>query len=1214
MASSLKSAKARSTWASRLVLTTLFISNLHCPSCVRSIENAFLELVPKPLSISVSILSHRIDVRHDIDLTTATLINTLELTGFEVHSTFQTTAENTEQIEVKKSDDPIWKESLHKAVSRWENAPKPELNVATEKMEKHLEQCEQCRVEVGSKDQSDVPSKTTTKITSDHSDMGIEKIPQFPFGKEFIVVEQVPQTELFKASLTITGMTCSSCVASITMILDAYPWIDSVNVNLLTNSASVSFQGKDHINTIIESIENAGFDAAVEHLEELNPSKAHPPQLGHDRWLATYAIGGMTCAACVGNITQALQQHGWIESVDVNLISNSASIVFQGKDHLSTIKETIEDVGYDATLDNIINAAVEVKDDVARSVSIRVDGMFCSHCPNRILQALKETYGPRLDIETIEASRTTNFKMSYLPQAPDFTIRHILASIAALNPDFDPYVYHPQSLEDRAREMHLRERRRILLRLALSVTVAIPTFLIGVVFMALFPMGNFSRHYLMQPMWAGSVSRGQWALFILATPIYFFAADVFHRRALKEVYSMWRPGSRTPVLRRFIRFGSMNMLMSLGTSIAYFASVAELSLGASGAVIIHDGDFYFDAVVFLTMFLLTGRFLEAYSKAKTGDAVASLGKLRPEHATLVDPSAGGDQKIAVDLLDVGDIVRIPQGTSPPFDGVVVEGDTNFDESSLTGESRLISKTVGDEVFSGTVNRLGPISIKLTRTSGKSMLDQIINAVREGQTKRAPVERVADIITGSFVPIVVLIAVTTWIVWLTLGTTGALPKDYRGDDKINWALWSVRFAISVFVIACPCGIGLAAPTALFVGGGLAAHHGILVKGGGEAFQEASGLDCIVFDKTGTLTQGGDPAVLDFEKLSEVDEKTLLGMTKKMEESSSHPIAGAIASYCSARSPVSMEPTFIDEIPGKGLKGEFRTESGVTEVIIGNETLMADFHVAVDQPTGELLDIWKRQGKSVALLAIAPPVASDADVTEASSTTWMLAAAFSISDAIREEARPTVAALQSRGIAVWMLSGDNHITATAVGAEIGIDASNIIAGVLPDQKAEKIQFLQKSLPKRRGRKGRAIVAMVGDGINDSPALAMADVGIAIGSGSDVALSSASFVLISSNLTSLLVLIDLSRKVFRRVWFNFGWALVYNVVAMPIAAGVLYPVKTPGGGRIKLAPAWAALAMALSSVSVVCSSLLLRSKVPGVGFRVSKEVQTVQVVGGR
>ncbi len=668
----------------------------------------------------------------------------------------------------------------------------------------------------------------------------------------------------------------------------------------------------------------------------------------------------------------------------------------------------------------------------------------------------------------------------------------------------------------------------------------------------------------------------------------------------------------------------MNMLISFGTSIAYFASIAEMGVAASQSSLTNIGNAapsYFDSVVFLTMFLLIGRLIEAYSKAKAGDAIGALGKLRANEALLVIQDINSEgvvseqaaiRKINVDILEVGDIVRVLHGDSPPCDGTVIDGQSKFDESSLTGESRPVTKGAGDEVFSGTINKGSPVSIRATGVSGTSLLDQIMEAVREGQTRRAPVERVADILTGYFVPVVTLIVIVTWITWLTLGLSGRLPADYRDTEVGGWPFWSLQFAIATFVVACPCGIGLAAPTALFVGGGLAAKYGILVKGGGEAFQEASNLDVVVFDKTGTLTEGGEPKITGYRLIipgqdDGLDEGTLLGIVKSLESDSTHPIAKAVVSFCESKNTSTVKAKSTEEIPGKGMKGVFSSTSNPSTIIhalAGNEALVTDYGISLTAEQSTILDSWKSQGNSIALVATA------LTLIDTGSPIYTISALFATSDPLRPESQAIVSALQSRGISVWMLSGDNPLTANAVAAQVGIEQSNVIAGVLPTQKADKISYLQKSLTKTKRRflgfgkrveltDQRAAVAMVGDGINDSPALTLADVGIAIGSGSDVAISSADFVLVSSQLDSVLTLIDLSRAVFRRITFNFAWALVYNLVALPVAAGCLYPIKS-NGSHIRLDPVWAALAMALSSVSVVCSSLLLRSPLPGIGFR--------------
>jgi P-type Cu+ transporter len=532
--------------------------------------------------------------------------------------------------------------------------------------------------------------------------------------------------------------------------------------------------------------------------------------------------------------------------------------------------------------------------------------------------------------------------------------------------------------------------------------------------------------------------------------------------------------------------------------------------------------------------------------------------------------------------------------------MVVLGDSTFDESSLTGESHPITKNAGDQVFAGTVNTGKPISVRVTKISGASMLDQIVKVVREGQTKRAPVERVADILTGYFVPVITLIAISTFVTWFGLGQGGVLPEDWRDIDTGGWAFWALQFAIAVFVGACPCGIALAAPTALFVGSGLAAQHGILVKGGGEAFQEASALDVVVFDKTGTLTEGGNPSVTNHEIMTSGEEETkvIWAIAQALEESSSHPIAKAITALCAAQDRVTIVNSTIEELPGRGLKGTFAihtsTKDARYEAAIGSEAFISSLGTPMDTYWSNNASTWKATGKSIALLALRPLFLLDGK-----EAAFKLAAQFATTDPLRSEASSVLSALRRQGLSIWMISGDNATTATAVGYQLSIPATNIIAGVLPSEKADKIRWLQSSAPRRKGKTGRAIVAMVGDGINDAPALTAADAGIAIGSGSDVAISSAKFVLVSSNLHSLLTLITLSRTVFQRVKFNFAWALVYNLVLLPIAAGVIYPAH----GHPRLNPVWASLAMAMSSLSVICSSLVMRTDIPVVGYRATR-----------
>ena len=765
--------------------------------------------------------------------------------------------------------------------------------------------------------------------------------------------------------------------------------------------------------------------------------------------------------------------------------------------------------------------------------------------------------------------------------------------------------------------MRRREQRYILCRLLFTFIVTVPTFIIGIVFMSLVPSSNSSRHYLEQPVWAGDATREEWALCIMTTPVMFFGADIFHTRALKEIRALWRSQNPTPFLRRFYRFGSMNLLISAGTSVAYFSSLAVLIMdattlrGTSG----RSSDTYFDSVTFLSFFILIGRWLEAYSKAKAGDAVALLSKLRPLDAVLVEEANGeiyaSTSKISVDLLEVGDVVSVPRGSSPPADGFIYQdGVYMFDESSLTGESKPVKKVNGDKVFTGSLNVSQPVKIRVTEIGGTSMLDQIVDVVRKGQSKRAPIERMADVITGYFVPVITLIAVLTWVVWLALGESGALPSRWLDVRQGGWAFWSLEFAIAVFVVACPCGIGLAAPTALYVGGGLAAKFGILVQGGGQAFQEASNLDVIVFDKTGTLTEG-QMKVTEHEVFSadqdDKGEAVQYAIATALEEASTHPIAQAIVTFCKDHDSATIENADIREISGQGMVGVIQIRPSKKDAAVrylaslGNQNLFAS--VAQEAQQNIFLDVAvsKHQslGKSTAILALRAlsiNEAVDIDTAELASYNLRPVCLFAIADPIRPDTLACLDSLrQNHALEVHMCTGDNPTTARAIASQLGILPTHVRAGVLPQGKAEYIHELQlgsastnhfttSSTTTRR----RKIVAFVGDGTNDTPALSAADVSIALSSGSDIAVGTASFILLNSDLHIILVLLKLARKVFRRVKLNFLWAGIYNVCLVPVAAGVFLPATH---GTWRLGPVWASAAMAASSVSVVLGSLSLR-----------------------
>ncbi|KAF8195942.1 heavy metal translocatin [Mycena galopus ATCC 62051] len=1031
-------------------------------------------------------------------------------------------------------------------------------------------------------------------------------------------------------TIHVSNLHCGSCVVTIQDALAALSpqQITAVEVSVVLQSVTVHHLETLSADDIQAAILDAGFDVDLPqndpgtskrhetHLQQCTLCQKERANEAHDRpnelqlppsrFRLTISVGGMTCASCVQSITRTLSELEGITDVVVSLLESSATAVIDRKELSEAASEAIEDCGFEAhimSVEPIVASRRDDPNDTSRTVSLRVGGMFCKHCPMKAMAAL-EALGPRVVVVTPLTSYTDPVvTLSYEPGPPSFTIRTIIAALESANsPPFDVTIHRPPSLEERAKAMHAREQRRLLLRLLFTVVVAVPTFVIGIVFMSLVKDGNPTKDYLMAPMWTGNTSRSTWALFFLALPVMFYSAGLFHRRSIKEILALWKRGSRTPIYQRFIRFGSMNLLVSMGVTVAFFASIGLLALAARQPRQVQgDTTTYFDSVVFLTMFLLAGRYLEAYSKARTSDAITALASLRPVEAQLVVPTSVGDTfpekpadydaekaesetdlagslgvrivKTTPDFLEVGDIIRVNTGSTPAADGTVVgpseKSTFTFDESMLTGESMPVVKQLGDKAFLVPSTEDRACTFGLTRwEEGLCRLDNIVAVVREGSTRRAPIERVADIITGYFVPVITLLAILTWLLWLILAYSGALPPNYLDTEIGGWTVWSLEFAIAVFVVACPCGIGLAAPTALLVGSGLAAKFGILARGGGEAFQEMERVDVVVFDKTGTLTVGEEPRVSDveFSHDSSLKQEVLLGIAAELESATSHPLAIAIRHYCATNGAIEESGSSFEETAGLGIQAKFK--AGLA--IIGSQALMEKHGVIVDESTAELVQAWKAEAKA-----------------------WS-----SLPDGPYTERGPSVISwFAKQGISTWMISGDNITTASAVAKMVGIPASNVIAGVLPHEKGEKIQMLQasgakrpssflRSLGRRPKTTPRSIVAMVGDGINDAVALTVADIGIAIGSGSDVAISSASFILLSSDLRALITLCDLARSIMKRVRLNFMWALMYNLAAVPIAAGVIYPA-----GHVRLNPVWASLAMALSSVSVVCSSLVLK-----------------------
>ncbi|CAO2839574.1 unnamed protein product [Amaranthus hypochondriacus] len=624
-----------------------------------------------------------------------------------------------------------------------------------------------------------------------------------------------------------------------------------------------------------------------------------------------------------------------------------------------------------------------------------------------------------------------------------------------------------------------------------------------------------------------------------------------------------------------LRRGATNMdvLVALGTSASYFYSVCALLYGAATGF---WSPTYFETSAMLITFVLLGKYLESLAKGKTSDAIKKLVELAPATALLLVKDKGekciGEREIDALLIQPGDLLKILPGTKVPADGLVLWGSSYVNESMVTGESVPVLKEVNSHVIGGTMNLHGVLHIQAMKVGSDTVLSQIINLVETAQMSKAPIQKFADFVASIFVPTVVVLAFLTLLGWYIGGLTGSYPQNWLPENG-NYFVFSLMFAISVVVIACPCALGLATPTAVMVATGVGAKNGVLIKGG-DALERAQKVTYVIFDKTGTLTQG-KATVTTAKVFTGMDRGEFLRLVASAEASSEHPLAKAVVEY--ARHFHFFEPSETKDslkieknskelgwllevsdflaVPGRGVQCFIDRK----RVLIGNRKLLLENGVTI--PTHiENFVVELEDGAQTGVL-----VASDDIVI----------GVLGVSDPLKREAAIVIEGLGKMGIKPVMVTGDNWRTAQAVAKEVGI--TDVRAEVLPAGKAEVVRSLQKD---------GSEVAMVGDGINDSPALAAADVGMAIGAGTDVAIEAADYVLMRNNLEDVITAIDLSRKTLLRIRMNYVFAMAYNLIAIPVAAGVFYPWL-----KLKLPPWVAGACMALSSISVVCSSLLLR-----------------------
>ncbi|HBY95211.1 MAG: heavy metal translocating P-type ATPase [Ardenticatenaceae bacterium] len=808
-------------------------------------------------------------------------------------------------------------------------------------------------------------------------------------------------------------------------------------------------------------------------------------------------VQGMTCASCVRTVERNLKKVPGVIDAQVNLATERATVTFdEGQATLDALVRKVNEVGYSVP---------------TATITLPVHGMTCASCVRTVERGLTKLPGVLKTDVNLATERAT---LEYVPT--EITPREMKQRIRELgyeSPDLEGIA--TSEVVDRERQARAEETARLRRELIVAAVLG------GIVlFLSMAPM-------LYPPLMMGLMDvlgsrRALWVvMLVLATVVQFYSGRRFYTLAWKAA----RHGTT-----------DMNTLVALGTSAAYFYSVVVTlvpHLFPEGTA-----EVYFETAAVIIALILLGRYLEARAKGQTSEAIRRLMDLRAKTAILI--RNGEEVEIPADDIQEGDLLLVKPGATVPTDGMVLEGRSAVDESMVTGESLPVEKEPGAPAIGGTINKTGAFKMRATAVGKQTVLAQIIRLVEEAQGSKAPIQRLADQIASIFVPVVLGIATLTFLLWFFLGPQPAL-------------VFALVNTVAVLIIACPCALGLATPTAIMVGTGAGAEQGILIRGG-EALETAHKIDAIILDKTGTLTRG-KPALTDVASNGPGDDAEVLRLAASAERTSEHPLAEAIVEGARSRGLPLAEPARFQSITGQGIEAIVDGHS----VLVGSSKLMTARQVELDGFAATAAHL-SAAGKTPMFVAVdgAP------------------AGVLGVADTVKETSRRAVETLQAMGIEVWMMTGDNTRTAEAIAREVGID--HVMAEVAPEEKAAKVKELQA-----QGK----VVAMVGDGINDAPALAQADVGMAIGTGTDVAMEAADITLMQGDLLKVVAAIQLSRATMRTIKGNLFWAFFYNVLGIPVAAGALWPVF-----GILLNPIFAAAAMAFSSVFVVTNSLRLRN----------------------
>ena len=812
-----------------------------------------------------------------------------------------------------------------------------------------------------------------------------------------------------------------------------------------------------------------------------------------------FSIDGMTCASCAQTVEKAAQKLPGVKTANVNLATEKMNIQFDSSALTEAdIQKAVADAGYTAISNTV-------------KKTFNIEGMTCASCAQTIEKATQKLRGVNLSSVNLA---TEKLVVEYDPGMVNLT--DIIKAVMDSGYEAHEEVATADTV-DQDKEKKQKEIKSLWNRFLISALFTAPLLYIAMGHLVNAPLPDFINP-MMNPEAFAIVQ------LVLTLPVVAVNSKIY-RNGFKAL-SKGHP--------------NMDSLISLGTSAAFLYGVFATVMIFLGEVAYANELYYETAAVILALIVL-GKYLETLTKGKTSEAIKKLMGLAPKTALVV--RNGKESEISIDEVVVGDIIVVRPGGKMPVDGMVIEGLTSVDESMLTGESIPVEKSVGDAIIGASINKNGTIRYKATKVGKDTALSQIIKLVEDAQGSKAPIAKMADIISGYFVPIVIAIAILSAIAWYFAGQTG---------------VFALTIAISVLVIACPCALGLATPTAIMIGTGKGAEHGVLFKSG-TALETTHKLNTIVFDKTGTITEG-KPKVTDIITAEGISETELLTLSASAEKGSEHPLGEAIVNSAEEKGLAFLKTETFNAIPGHGIEVTINGQ----HLLLGNKKLMDERHIGLGN-LASASDALASQGKTPMYIA----------------KDGKIAGIIAVADTVKESSLRAIKKLHKMGIEVAMITGDNKRTAEAIAKQVGID--RVLSEVLPEDKANEVKKLQDE-----GKK----VGMVGDGINDAPALAQADVGIAIGSGTDVAIESADVVLMRSDLMDVPTAVELSKSTIRNIKENLFWAFAYNIFGIPFAMGVVYAF----GGPL-LSPVIAAAAMSFSSISVLLNALRLKGFQPSV-----------------